>query len=307
MDGPKTTGRPADILGRGHDRVRRGGIGRQGHHEVLNDVGAILEILNLARGQGVDVHPAGYHLNDVLAGQRRFEHHALHIVDRIENGVGHTNLHHFEGIGARTTRGVSGPGQVVADEHLTGDRVGHDEVQVIDQLEAGGRVARRIGPNQCEVKGTRGRHLVGGELQAQQLAGPRAEFAREARQLHNGPVGAGQAYAAVEGARQTGLAPARIVHHRAEIRIIKVGRGAGTVDEQRLVGRRCDVPRQVEAGPLPEFLDLGEHAGNSRGRHTGARQKPIPWGHRAVEVVEHGVLHRVGVVFVLEFPLGRSR
>ena len=306
-DRPETTGRSADILGRGHDRVRRGGIGRQGHHEVLNDVRAVLQILNLTRGQSVDVHPTGHHLDDVLAGQRRFEHHALHIVDRIENGVGHTLFDQLEGIGARPTRGVSGPGQVVADEHLAGDRVGHDEVQVIDQLEAGGRVARRIGPNQREVKGTRGRHLVGGELQAQQLAGSRGEFTRETRQLHNGPIGAGQAHAAIEGARQTGLAPARIVHHRTEIRIVKIGRGARAVNDQCLVGRRLDVPRQSDARAMPELLDLGQQAGHSRGRHAGAGQKPVPRGHRSVEVVKHGVLNRVGVVLVFQFPLGRAR
>ena len=128
LDGSETTCRPADVLGRGHDVVARGRVGRQGHHKVLNDVGAVLEILNFARGQSVDVHATGHHLDDVLAGQRGFEHHALHIVDRIEDRIGHTHLHDLEGIGAHPTGRVSGPSHIVTDEHLTRHGVGHDEV-----------------------------------------------------------------------------------------------------------------------------------------------------------------------------------
>ena len=128
LDGPKTTRRPADVLGCGHDVVARGRVRREGHHEVLNNIGAVLEILNFARGQSVDVHATGHHLDDVLAGQRGFEHHALHIIDRIEDRIGHTYLHHLEGIGARSTGSISGACHVVTDEHLTRHGVGHDEV-----------------------------------------------------------------------------------------------------------------------------------------------------------------------------------
>ena len=64
---------------------------------------------------------------------------------------------------------------------------------------------------------------------------------------------------------------------------------------------------QADTGPLPEFLDLGQHAGNGRGCHAGTRQEPVPRGHRTVQIFKEGVLHRIGVILILQLPLGRAR
>ena len=245
-------------------------------------------------------------MDDVLAGQRRLEHHPLDVVDRVEDRIGDPLLHHLEGVGARPPHGVAAAGEVVADEHLTGDRVGDDEVEIVDQLDAGGGIAGRVGPHQREVEGPGGGHLVGREPQAQRLAAAGGELTGEARQLDDGPVAPRKADAAVEGTRQAGTAPAPVVHHRAEARGVEVGRGSCAVDDHGLEGGGLDEAGHGDARALPELLDLGQHAGHRRGGHAGAGEEPVPGGHGPVEIVEHGVLDRIGVVLVLEPPLGRT-
>ena len=296
-----------DVFRCGDHVVFASGIGRKRHHEILHDVGAILEMLHLTGSNGIHIHPTGHHVDDVLAGQRGLEHHAFHVVHRVIHRIGHTRLHDLDRVGARPAGRVAVAAQIIADEDLSGDRVGDHQIQVVDQLQTGGGIARRIRPDEGEMEGSRGGHLIGGELQSQRLARPGGEFAGKTGQFNDRSVGAGQPDATVEGPRQAGLSPSRVVHHRAKIGRIKRGRGAGAVDEQRLVGRRCNVLWQADTGPLPEFLDLGQHAGNGRGCHAGARQEPVPRGHRTVQIFKEGILHRIGVVLILQLPLGRAR
>ena len=213
----KATRCVGDVFRRGDHVVFASGIGGERHHEILHDVGAILEVLQFTGCDGIHIHPTGHHVDDVLAGQRGLEHHAFHVVHRVIHRIGDTRLHHLDGIGARPAGRVAIAAQIIADEDLTGDRVGDHQIEVVDQLQTGGGIARRIRPDESEVKGSGGGHLVGGELQAHRLAGPSGEFTSKTGQLNNRSVGAGQPDTAVEGPRQAGLAPSRIVHHRAEI------------------------------------------------------------------------------------------
>ena len=212
-----------DVLRRGDHGVFGSGIGRKRHHEILHDVGAILEVLQLTGSNGVHIHPTGHHVDDVLAGQRGLEHHAFHVVHRVIHRIGHTGLHHLDRVRARPGGRVAVAAQIIADENLSGDRVGDHQIQVVDQLQTGGGIARRIRPDESEMEGSRGGHLIGGELQSQRLAGTGGEFTGKTGQFNDRSVGAGQADTAVEGPRQAGLAPSRVVHHRAEVGRIKRG------------------------------------------------------------------------------------
>ena len=93
-------------------------------------------------GHRVDVDAPGRHRHQVIRTQRRSEKHVFHVIDAIRPGK----------VVGGTRRVPRSPREIVAVKNFAGHAIGHDQIQIVDQFDAGGRIARGIGPHQGKTQ-----------------------------------------------------------------------------------------------------------------------------------------------------------
>ena len=105
-----------------------------GHHErkVLHDVGLI-------ERHRVHVHRVTEDGDGIIRAERRREENVFHVVNIVRHRVRATRRRERRRAVAR---------KLVAVKYLTAFEIGHDEVKIVDELDGGGGVARRIRPRQ---------------------------------------------------------------------------------------------------------------------------------------------------------------
>ena len=248
------------------------------------------EILHHAIGMrrhGVHVHAPGGDGDGIRVGQPLTEGsvqvNVLDVVDAVEHeaicvigvGVGTEQVARAEGI---------------ASVNLLGGKVRHNEIQIIDQLHAHRRVARRIGPHERKTQRRRarvgsnidglGEALSGGQRTAGDLIITNHRGTGQ-RAVRSG-VGRTRGSRAGNTVGDVHQAPALPVDIRAGVEVILVIRRARAVNQQRLHERRA-VGRTKRREIL---LHQRQRTGHRRGRHAGAAFVTVVWSQYLVQLEE---------------------
>ena len=175
-------------------------------------------------------------------------------------------------------------GDVVAEiDQARGVKVSDNQIQVVDQLDAGDRVAGRVGPNQGDAQGLAGGIRGQGDFVGAALA-RRQRVGRILIHHHHrigGVIEVGQRTRQRRG--QTDQAPPLGIHRRGDVEIIEVADGAGPVDQQGLhEGGTVGASHSLE-----EILHEGQGARDIRRGHAGARFVAIIPPERVVHPLQH--------------------
>ena len=216
-------------------------------------------------GDRVDVDPAGRHGDRVIGAERGIkallggEQDALDVVHPVHIG-------HRIGI-PRLVKIVAGADIVAEVNQVGAIQVGDHQVQIVDELDAGDRVAGRVSPDEGDAQrlglGVRGEdHLVSAALARGQRLG-RALIRHDHRLGRGGYVGQGGG----QRGGQVDHTPALGHHRGGDVKVIKVPHRAGAVDQHGLHERGAVGAAQPL---LEELLHQGEGARHIRRRHAGA-------------------------------------
>ena len=261
-------GRIGDDAGvRDRERSRRGADAADDQRVILHDIrreharriGVIVTVR--LRGDGVHVHAPAEDRDGVVGAQIRRNDDALDIVDRIRHDRVRGAFRRVEK-GAR--RNVVA---VINDLVRRVVQVGHDEFEIVDELDGGGGIARRIRPRDRDAQRLRvafdrdeervavaGGQRVGRTLVLDENGGwsRAAEHGRAVRRQRIG---------------QIDQAPALVVDRAVDLQIIRAG-GPRAVDEHRLEQRRAGIGHRAVIDE--KVLQQRQHARHVRRRHAGA-------------------------------------
>jgi len=167
----------------GHQRLvigNHGGTGikadRIGNEPIAagDHQGIILANIIGLRGDGIDVHPASHHRDRVVLAELRINPHGWRKVNILDI-VHHVQVGDQIGI-PRLVKLHAGSDVIAVVNEVRVVEIGNNQIQVVDELNAGNRIAGRVGPDKRDAQGIppgggRQRNFIGAGLAGCQRVG----------------------------------------------------------------------------------------------------------------------------------------
>ena len=291
--GQGSNGRQLDLLrlvGLDYEGVPHLRVGA-GHHErkILHHINVIGTCVGIVkRRQRIDIHTTCIDGDAVFLRARLLDEDVLDVVDHVV-GQAHRAVNgradvvaviDLVGVGRcihRLVVGVDGIRRGALVNQRIRDRR-HDQVEVIDELDGGIRVAGRVGPRQREAQWIV--HCVGAKSDLPRAAltggqGVGQSLVDESRwpSVLVGFVFISQSR---HGSAKVRQPPALVVHRAADVVVVPGVDRLRAVDQQGLHQRRAVGPL-VAAGEaaVVKLFHQGQHAADRRGGHAGAGFVPV--------------------------------